>query len=238
MRVHNAEVDHDSIAYSLNPTREQLHRQRAYYLANVTMIDEKIGQLLEALDAKGYLEDAVVIFTSDHGDCLSDHGHSQKWTMYDIITRTPVIVWAPGRFGSDRGPVAVDALCQQMDLGPALLELAGVPLPETMEARSLLPALQGEPWQGREYVFAEHSRDGILQEAEYMTMVRSREWKLVHFLDEPAGQLFDLVNDPGEIDNLWDDPNFEEKKRELLDVLREWRIRSAYHTANWGAEWR
>jgi arylsulfatase A-like enzyme len=238
MRIHNTEVDHDSIAYSLNPTREQLHRQRAYYLANVTMIDEKIGQLLEALDAKGYLEDAVVVFTSDHGDCLGDHGHSQKWTMYDIITRTPVIVWAPGRFGSDRGPVAVDALCQQMDLGPALLELAGVPLPETMEARSLLPALQGEPWQGREHVFAEHSRDGILQETEFMTMVRSCEWKLVHFLDEPAGQLFDLVRDPGEIRNLWDDPAHEEVKRELLDVLREWRIRSAYHTANWGAEWR
>jgi arylsulfatase A-like enzyme len=235
MRVHNTEVDHDSIAYSLNPTPEQLHRQRAYYLANVTMIDEKIGQLLEALEAKGYLEDAVVIFTSDHGDCLSDHGHSQKWTMYDIITRTPVIVWAPGRFAGGR---TLDTLCQQMDVGPALLELAGAPLPETMEAQSLLPALEGEPWAGREYVFAEHSRDGILQETEFMTMVRSREWKLVHFLGEPFGQLFDLVNDPGEIHNLWDAPAHAEKKRELLDVLREWRIRSAYHTANWGAEWR
>jgi arylsulfatase A-like enzyme len=125
-----------------------------------------------------------------------------------------------------------------MDVGPAILELAGVPLPETIEAQSLLPALRGEPWEGREYVFAEHSRDGILQETEYMTMVRSREWKLVHFLDEPFGQLFDLVRDPGEIHNLWDDPNHAEKKRELLDVLREWRIRSQYHTANWGAEWR
>ena len=235
MRVHNTEVDHDSIAYSLNPTREQLHRQRAFYLANVTMIDEKIGQLLEALDAKGYLEDAVVVFTSDHGDCLSDHGHSQKWTMYDIITRTPVIVWAPGRF---EGGKQIDTLCQQMDVGPAILELAGVPLPETIEAQSLLPSLQGEPWEGREHVFAEHSRDGILQETEFMTMVRSPEFKLVHFLGEPFGQLFDLVNDPGEIHNLWDDPAHAGKKRELLDVLREWRIRSAYHTANWGAEWR
>ena len=68
MRQHNAEVDHDSIAYSLNPTPEQLHRQRAYYLANVTMIDEKIGEILDTLDARGYLENSVVILTSDHGD--------------------------------------------------------------------------------------------------------------------------------------------------------------------------
>jgi arylsulfatase A-like enzyme len=234
MRQHNAEVDHDSIVYSLNPTREQLHRQRAYYMANVTMIDEKIGQILDALHRRGYLEDAVVIFTSDHGDCLSDHGHSQKWTMYDMITRAPFIVWSPGRFAAGQ----VDALCQQMDVGPAILELAGVPVPASMEARSLLPALRGEPWAGREYVFAEHSRDGILQETEFMTMVRSREWKLVHFLDEPFGQLFDLVNDPGEVHNLWDDPAFAQKRDELLAVLREWRIRSQYHTRDWGEDWR
>jgi arylsulfatase len=235
MRKHNAEVDHDSIAYSLSPTPAQLHRQRAYYFANVTMIDEKIGQILEALDRRGYLDDAVVIFTSDHGDCLGDHGHSQKWTMYEVITRMPFIVWSPGRFAGGR---QIGALCQQMDAGPAILELAGVAIPPSMEARSLLPALRGEPWQGRPYVFAEHSRDGILQETEYMTMVRSPEWKLVHFLGEPFGQLFDLVNDPQEVHNLWDDPAFVEKRRELLDVLREWRIRSQYHTREWGKEWR
>jgi arylsulfatase A-like enzyme len=235
MRQHNSEVDHDSIAYLLNPTREQLHRQRAYYLANVTMIDEKIGQILRSLEARGYLEDAVILFTSDHGDCLSDHGHSQKWTMYDIITRMPLIVHSPDRFPGGR---KLDALCQQMDVGPAILELAGLPVPESMEAESLMPALRGEPWTGRTYVYAEHSRDGILQETEYMTMVRSREWKLVHFLEEPYGQLFDLVHDPGELRNLWDDPAAGDVKRELLDVLREWRIRSQYHTRDWGQEWR
>jgi len=122
MRKHNTEVDHDSIVHLLNPTREQLHRQRAYYLGNVTMIDEKIGQILQTLDAKGYLDDAVVIFTSDHGDALNDHGHSQKWTMYDIITRMPTIVWSPGRFAGGR---QIDGLCQQMDLAPVILELAG-----------------------------------------------------------------------------------------------------------------
>ncbi len=157
MREHNAEVDHDSVVHLLNPTREQRHRQRAYYLANVTMIDEKVGGILETLDRKGYLENSVVIFTSDHGDCLGDHGHSQKWTMYDIITRMPLIVWAPGRFEGGR---RLDELCQLMDIGPAILELAGIEPPASLEAESLLPALQGEAWAGRDYVFAEHCRDG------------------------------------------------------------------------------
>ena len=230
MRIHNSQVDHDSVVHQLEPTPAQRHRQRAYYLANVTMIDHKIGEILQTLDDRGYLDNAVVIFTSDHGDALGDHGHSQKWTMYDIITRMPLIVWSPGRFDGGR---TVDALCQLMDIGPTILDLAGVPVPESMEAQSLLPALAGISWEPRPYVFAEHSRDGILQETEFMTMVRSRTWKLVHFLDEPFGQLFDLVNDPDETHNLWDDPAYADKRRELLDVLREWRIRSQYHTRAW-----
>ena len=69
-------------------------------------------------------------------------------------------------------------------------------------------------------------------------MVRGRGWKLVHFLDSDEGQLFDLGNDPGEVVNLWGDPAYLEKKRELLDVLREWRMRSGYQTRGWAAAFR
>lgn len=235
MRVHNHEVDHDSVVHLLEPTPKQRHRQRAYYLANVTMIDEKIGEILQALEDKGYLENAVVIFTSDHGDALGDHGHSQKWTMYDIITKMPLIVWAPGRFEGSR---RFDELCSLMDIGPAILELAGSTPPASMEAQSLLPALNGEEWTGRDAVFAEHSRDGILQTTDMMSMVRTRDWKLVHFLGEPFGQLFDLVNDPNETHNLWDDPAYANKKQELLNRLLEWRIHSGYQTRDWAKPYR
>jgi arylsulfatase A-like enzyme len=229
LREHNAVVDHDSVVHLLNPTLEQRHRQRAYYLANVTMIDEKVGQIISALERRGYLENSVLFFTSDHGDCLTDHGHSQKWTMYDQITRVPVIVWSPSRFPGGR---TLDGLCQQMDLGPTILELAGLPVPSPLEAVSLLPALEQRGWSGRDYVFAEQAKDGILTGTEFMTMVRSKSWKLVHFLDEPFGQLFDLVSNPQEIHNRWDDPSAAEVKQTLLGVLREWRIRSQYHTAS------
>ena len=235
LREHNFEIDHDSVVHKDNPTKEERHKQRAYYLANVTMIDTKVGEILESLDKKGYLENSVVIFTSDHGDCLTDHGHSQKWTMYDIITKMPLIVWSPGRFEANR---RVDGLCQQMDIGPAILELAGLTPPKTMEAKSLLPALQGTEWNPRDYVYAEHGKDHILDGTDFMSMVRDNEWKLVHFIDEDEGQLFDLVNDPDEVNNLWSNPDHAEKKQELIRELLEWRTRSTVHSAPWASSFR
>ncbi len=235
LRQHNQEVDHDSVVLELNPTEQQRHRQRAYYLANVTMIDEKIGKILHTLETKGYLENSVVIFTSDHGDCLTDHGHSQKWTMYDTITKMPLVVWSPERFSQGK---TIDGLCQQMDIGPAILEMAQAEVPQGLEAKSLLPAIESKPWSPRDFVYAEQAQDGILTGTQFMTMIRSTDWKLVHFLDEAWGQLFDLKNDPNEINNLWDQPDYIEKKRELLANLREWRIRSGYQTSNWSAPWR
>lgn len=235
LRQHNQDIDHDSVVLELNPTREQRHLQRAYYLANVTMIDEKVGEIMETLEQNGYLDNSIIIFTSDHGDCLTDHGHSQKWTMYDAITRIPLIVWAPKRF---KGGRAIDELCQQMDLGPTILELAGVEVPHTLEAVSMRESLEGDDWKGRDYVFAEQVKDGILTGCEFMTMVRNRQWKLVHFLDEPHGQLFNLTDDPDEVNNLWGDEASQEVKQDLLGVLREWRIRSGIETADWCREWR
>jgi arylsulfatase len=230
MRIENSQQDKDSLLHSLNPTHDQMQRQRAYYLANVTMIDEKVGQILATLEAKGYLDNSVVIFTSDHGDALCDYGHSQKMTLYDIITRVPTIVWAPSRFTGGR---RYNQLCQLMDLGPTVLELAGVEPPQNFEALSLLPALQGEAWAGRDYVFTEQPVRGG-----YMTMVRNDQWKLVHFLDQPYGQLFDLQADPGEVENRWDDPSLAQVKQELIQVLCNWRIRSSLHTADFAAGWR
>jgi len=77
-----------------------------------------------------------------------------------------------------------------------------------------------------------------LTTTDFMTMVRGRDWKLVHFLDEPHGQLFNLKDDPDEVKNLCDEPAARDKKRELLDTLREWRIGSQYRTSSWGSEWR
>jgi arylsulfatase A-like enzyme len=188
---------------------------------------------MDALERNGYADDCVVIFTSDHGDCLGDHGHIQKWTMYDVVTRVPCVVWAPNRF---KGGRRIDDLVQWFDLGPTILEMAGCEPDPNMEAQSLLPALEGERAPERDYVFTEQGRDdGNGLHVDLVTAVRSRTWKLVHFLGEDEGQLFDLRNDPDEERNLWDDPAAAQICSEMLDVLRDWRLSSGVATANWAA---
>jgi arylsulfatase A-like enzyme len=233
-RRHDVEVDHDSVVWSLNPSDEQLHRVWAHYGANVSMIDERIGALLTSLDARGYLDNAVVFFCSDHGDCLGEHGLVQKWAMYDCVTRTPLVAWSKKGLGAGRG-AKVDGLCQLFDLAPAILELAGIEVPADFEATSVLPAIEGRPWTARSQVYCEQAGDTNLTGAEFVTMVRDRHWKLVHYKGESYGQLFDLDADPGEVRNLWDDPKCQAVRQQLLDTLRDWLIESNYSTRDHAA---
>ncbi|MEM7695422.1 MAG: sulfatase-like hydrolase/transferase [Pseudomonadota bacterium] len=235
LRRHNVEVDHDSVVWSLNPTPDQLHRLWAYYLANVAMIDTKIGELLASLKARGYLENAVVFFASDHGDCMGDHGQIQKWSMYEEITRVPLVAWSPGRFKADHREAG---LCQLFDLGPSILDLAGCHVPESFEAQSLLAAMEGRAWTPRRHVFCEQAGDVNLTGASFITMVRSAHHKLVHFKGIDEGQLFDLDADPGETNTLWDSTAHAPIKAELMGVLRDWLIDSNVQTRDWAAPFR
>jgi arylsulfatase len=184
-------------------------------MANVLMIDKQIGHLIKALDRRGVLGSTVIVFTSDHGDCLNDHGLSQKWSMYDPSVRVPAIVWGPGVQGGQQ----IDGLTSMMDLGPTVLELAGIQPPAWMEATSLVPALRGEPWPGRDYVFSEHARDPILFGTELMTMVRDEAMKLVEFADHPDGQLFDLRTHPNEETNRWNEPGYAADRARLRHAV-------------------
>lgn len=234
LREHMTEVDHDAVVHQVDPPAEARRRQRAYYYANVSMIDECVGEIMAALETNGY-EDTVVVFTSDHGEALGDHGHSQKWTMYDEVTRVPTVVWAPDHFDGGR---IVDDPFQWFDLAPTVLEIADVDAPDSLEAISMLPALEGEPDVGRERIFSEHRGQGILEGTRFMTMLRTDRWKFVHFVDSDEGQLFDLTADPDERVNRWDDPGVQDVKRRLHDELLNWRIESDVETEAWAAEFR
>lgn len=234
-RIHDSRVDHDAVLWSMDPTEAQLRRQRAYYLANVTMIDEAVGNLLDVLKRKDYLDESLIVFTSDHGDNLGDHGLSQKWSMYDHVTRVPAIFWAPGAVAAG---VKQSGLAQLFDIGPTLLEWVGAPLPPGCQAQSLVPALTGAPWKGRDRVFAEQAGDVTLTGASLFSMVRDHRWKLMHVHGAADGQLFDLATDPGELHNLWDDPGSANEKQRLLNELLEWRMQSSVDTMNVAADFR
>lgn len=237
LRERMEEVFIDSLSFNSCATTEQRQRQRAYYLANVTMIDEKVGEILEALRHNSYLDNAVVIFTSDHGDCLGDHALGQKWNMYDTIVRVPTVIWSSDQSSNGR---VVDDLYQWFDIGPTILELAGLEAPDHFEAISMVPALHNDSSAtGRDYVFCEHARDRIMRATALGVMIRDHNWKLVYFSDHNEGQLFDLNSDPGEEFSLWNEPAYATRKQELLLEMQRWFMGSVIAGAedNMSAEW-
>ncbi len=215
--------NYDSVAWQERPGNEALRRLRRHYAANVSMIDEKVGEIMRALERKGYLEDAIVIFTSDHADAIGDHGHIQKWTMYDTTLRVPLILWSRSRISPGRS----GALVQLMDIAPTIIESAGIAIPENWEARSLAPILNGTAPAIRERVYAELARDHIQTGAEYIVMQRDDEWKLVYYPAEREGELYDLRSDPGETRNLWNSSETTAVRDRLVQELLEWSIRGA-----------
>lgn len=192
---------------------------QAKYWAEIELIDEQIGRLLETLEQTGQLDNTLIIFTSDHGEMLGDHGLINKGCrFYEGLVRVPLIFCWPGRF---KEGLQSDALVELIDIAPTLLEITGEKIPERMQGKSLLPILTGEADPGEFREFARCEFYSTLRQTEnrpesYGTMIRTREYKLVNYHGHPKGELFDLVNDPDEFENLWDDPDYQEIKQELM----------------------
>ncbi len=205
-----------------------MRRVWAHYLGNVTLIDEKVGQLLASLKERGYLDDAVVIFTSDHGECLGDHGLSQKWSMYDVVTRVPTIAWSTaGRFAGGR---RVDGLCQWFDLGPTILELAGLSRPPPSRRAASCRRWKAGPGRRAPTCSASRAATWRCPAPSSSPACGTSAGSSSTSRDRSEGQLFDLAADPGEVDNLWDDPAHLDTRRALLDVIRDWLIESNVRT--------
>lgn len=171
---------------------ESIRRVRRAYYALVTYVDIKVGQLLAALEANGFADNTIVIFTSDHGDMLCEKGMVQKRTFYEWSSRVPLIIRYGIHAGSRQG-----VPCSLIDLMPTVLDIAGVSERLPMDGRSLIGILNGQNADDR-VVFSEYHSQGSHAPC---FMVRQEQYKYVyvHGYDE---QLFDLENDPGEWDNL------------------------------------
>jgi len=198
--------------------------QAAYY-AMIELIDDNVGRMLDALEETGQRENTVVIFMSDHGETLGDHGLLLKGNrFYEGLVRVPLIVAWPGHFSAG---LVSDALVELTDVAPTLLELADAPPPERMDGRSLLPILTGQadPHTHRDFVRCEYyralnpdgpGRDGGSFAVHFGTMHRTRMHKLCVYHGHPTGELFDLEADPWEFDNRWDDPAQAATRFELM----------------------
>ena len=185
----------------------------AKYWAMIEQIDDHVGRMLDALEASGQRENTVVIFTSDHGHMIGDHGLSNKGCrFYDGLVRVPLIVSWPGHFKSGGKS---DALVELTDITPTLLELAGLAVPEGMHGRTLIPVLAGETREHREHVRCTYT-ETLQGPRSWGTMIRDRRYKLVCYHGTGMGQLFDLETDPGEHRNLWNSPEHAGIKIRLL----------------------
>jgi len=191
----------------------------AAYYAQIELIDDQVGRLLDELDATGQRENTLIIFTSDHGEMLGDHGLRLKGCrFYEGAVHVPLIISWPGRVRQD---VHSRALVELVDLVPTLLEATGQPVPDDVQGRSLLPILGGEsdPNVHREFVRCEYHDALDRPFASHANMLRNDRFKLVLYHGHEIGELYDLEHDPHEYENLWGRPEVAALQAELTKQL-------------------
>ena len=190
------------------------------YAKVVKSLDDNVGRVLDYLQEKGLLDNTLVVYTSDQGFYMGEHGWFDKRFMYEESMRTPLVMRLPKDFQT-RGDIP--QLVQNIDYAPTFLDLAGAPIPDDIQGASLLPLLRGEkPADWRKslyYHFYEYP-------AEHMVKrhygVRTERYKLIHFYNDiDEWELYDLQEDPTEMHNLYGQPGYEEVTRELHAELKK-----------------
>ena len=198
------DIDTDGFLLGSEPylSEERVQIIRAAYYGMVALIDDGIARIMDALRSRNLEENTIVLFLSDHGELLGDHGLILKGAFhYQTLMQVPLFAYAPGLIPAGH---VVDGPVGLIDLYATLLELAGCEMPEGTQAESLVPQLVGKTSSGREQVYIDR-------------------WRVTHYAGEEYGELYDLERDPNEFVNLWDrDVNTRrELQAQLLDVMTQ-----------------
>jgi arylsulfatase A-like enzyme len=194
------------------------------YLRCVAGVDKNVGRLLSWLDEHGLADNTVVVYSSDQGFYLGDHGWYDKRWMYEESLRMPLLVRWPGHV---KPGSTCDALVQNIDYAPTFLEMAGVAVPEAMHGASLVPLLDGKtPDSWRKSIYYHYYESRATHRVAAHEGVRTHRHKLIRFYEPEHGysELYDLEQDPDELRSVFGDENYAEVQRELeaeLDRLRE-----------------
>ena len=202
------------------PEERQARKIQAAYYAMIAQIDDQLARIVSALEETGQRRDTVIIFTSDHGEALGDHGLLEKGCrFYEGLVRVPLIFSWPGVF---RPGLRSDALVELIDKTATILELAGVAIPGHVQGRSLLPILRGEasPSFHRPFVRCEYfdALDPSFTggSGTFATMYRDGRHKLSMYHSHGLGELYDLREDPWEFEDLWDRPEHRELRSGMI----------------------
>ena len=197
-------------------TEARVRRARHAYYGMISYVDDKVGQLVEALERTGQSENTLLIFTADHGEMLGERGLWYKMSFYEPSARIPLLVHAPGRFAPSR----VSACVSLVDMLPTLTELAGgvTDYVSPLEGRSLLPLLEGaEDEPSERTVYGEMLGEGAVAP---LLMIRRGRYKYVYSPPDPE-QLFDLEADPHERTNLAGQTEHEALRQSFAQEVNE-----------------
>ncbi|MGB2819411.1 MAG: sulfatase/phosphatase domain-containing protein, partial [Phycisphaerae bacterium] len=191
-------------------------RMVAAYYAQIELIDDQVGRMLEALEATGQRGSTIVIFMSDHGEMLGDHGLLRKGCrFYEGAVHVPLIVSWPGRFQAD---LRSDALVELTDVPVMLMEATGLDVPDYVQGRSIMGILTGraDPDRHRDFVRCEYHDAMPVRNASRANMIFDGRHKLVVHHGQEVGELYDLTEDPHEFRNLWDEASCLPLKHDLM----------------------
>ena len=199
------------------------------YLATIAAVDENVGRLLDYLDAKKLSDNTIVVYTSDQGFYLGEHGWFDKRFMYNESFKTPLLIKWPNIISAG---TTEEEMVQNLDFAQTFLEIAGVIPPNDMQGESLLPLLKGEreKWT-RDAVYYHYYEYPAEHAVKRHYGIATKEFKLIHFYhDVDEWELYDRRKDPQETNNVYDKNEYAEITRELKSKLES--LRSKYNDSD------
>ncbi len=195
-------------------TKEGLAKNIAIYYAMVSLMDKYIGKILDKLDNLGLAENTLVVFTTDHGHFFGQHGLIAKGAFhYEDMIKIPFIARMPGKIPQGKQCSAMQSL---VDLAPTFLSIAGIDIPRPMTGVDQKNVWYGKEDKAREHIIVENRHEPTTIHVK--TYVNDR-YKITAYYNRDYGELFDLKNDPKEINNLWDKKEYADLKAELTKKL-------------------
>ncbi|MDG2104224.1 MAG: sulfatase-like hydrolase/transferase [Pirellulaceae bacterium] len=198
-----AMVIRDEVLGAWPRTETMIREQTADYYGMITHMDEQIGRLLKTLDKQGLRDNTIVVFAADHGLAMGSHGLLGKQSLYEHSMKTPVCVAGPGIPAGQ----SLDEFIYLFDLFPTVCDYAGITVPEEVEGMSLRPLIEGKTEKTRPRVFTTYDK--------LVRAVRDDRWKLIRWPKINKTQLFDLENDPLELNDL---SNHEDQQERVLNM--------------------
>lgn len=197
--------------------RWRYQRYMQDYLGTVAAVDEGVGRLLDFLKANNLDDNTIVIYTSDQGFYLGEHGWFDKRFMYEESLRTPLLIRYPGEIKAGQSS---NALVQNLDFAPTLLDYAGVEIPKDMQGKSFRNLLNGKEHKWRDAVYYTYYEYPSIHMVKRHYGIRTERYKLMHFYyDVDEWELYDLENDPQEMINVYNDPAYSKVRKEMHQKL-------------------